>query len=254
MTRIVLLLAVTAMAICASGEERRLADLKIEYESSAVSHNTITGEPITNVGRYILQVASGVSYFYDPQTYFIDSLENDPQGKAMLRRVEEECYREWMDTGKEPFQLLKEKGLLRESRYKCLKNFADRNITVWNRSMGDRYRYEVDMDDLVWELADSVTTISGYECQMAIADYHGRRWIAWFAPEVAVQDGPWQLCGLPGLILDAVTADGSYRFKATAFQTCREALKDPFEDDRYFKTTRVAFLKMRDYSNRNRSA
>ncbi|MDE6768112.1 MAG: GLPGLI family protein, partial [Muribaculaceae bacterium] len=96
--------------------------------------------------------------------------------------------------------------------------------------------------------------VLGYECNAATADYHGRKWLAWFAPNIAVQDGPWQLCGLPGLILKAETMDGNYGFEIKGLQKCNEPLKTPFEDDRIFKTKRKSYLKMRDHTLRNRAA
>ena len=53
------------------------------------------------------------------------------------------------------------------------------------------------------------------ECVEATANYRGRTWTAWFAPEIPVQDGPWKLCGLPGLILEAHDANSDYIFEAT---------------------------------------
>ncbi len=64
-------------------------------------------------------------------------------------------------------------------------------------------------------MTDSVKNILGYDCFKAIAPYRGRRWTAWFAPEIPVQDGPWKLCGLPGLILEAYDTNHEYSFTAT---------------------------------------
>lgn len=230
------------------------ANLKVQYDKISNYHNTKTGEPIQSMNKFILQVAPAMSYFYDPQTYYIDSLEHDTNGRALLRQIEEDSYKEYMRTKTDPFEYRKKLGMLRNQRYKCLKDFNEGVITVWDSDMGDKYRYPVEIEDIQWNLTDSVKTVLGYECQLATAVYHGRGWHAWFAPEIAVQDGPWQLCGLPGLIMEAVTDDGRYGFVATGLQSCDEPLKDPFEDDKYFITKRIAFLKMKDYSRRNRSA
>lgn len=57
---------------------------------------------------------------------------------------------------------------------------------------------------------DSTADVLGYECVMAESDYHGRRWRAWFSPDLPLPFGPWKLHGLPGLILKA-EADAAFR-------------------------------------------
>ena len=255
MSRAFLISVLTVFSLAlAWADEKPNANLKVQYDKISNYHNTETGEPIQSVNKFILQVAPSMSYFYDPQTYYIDSLEHDPNGKALLRQIEEDSYKEYERTKTDPFEYRKKLGMLRNQRYKCLKDFNAGMITVWDSDMGDKYRYPVEIEDLQWDLTDSVKTVLGYECQLATAVYHGRKWYVWFAPEIAVQDGPWQLCGLPGLIMEAAADDDSYRFVATGLQSCDEPLKDPYEDDKYFITKRIPFLKMKDYSQRNRSA
>lgn len=63
------------------------------------------------------------------------------------------------------------------------------------------------------------------------------------------------MCGLPGLILEAETEDGEYGFEITGLQQCDESFKPVLIDpDKLFHSPRKAFLKMKDYGRRNRSA
>ena len=234
-------------------EDKPTAYMKAEYEAMSKSINTQTGDTIVHKNPFVLQIARDRSYYYHPQTYYVDSLENDPNGKLVINRARDEAYEAYGRTGVDPFKTLMDQGFMRASRYKCLQDFPAGKLIVRDSSMGDRYRYEVDMSDLVWEIGDSTKTVMGYDCVLATADYHGRHWTVWFAPEIAVQSGPWQLCGLPGLIMEAVTEDGNYGFTIQGLQKCDEPLKDPFEDDRYFKSTRKAFLKSKAYTQSNRA-
>lgn len=83
----------------------------------------------------------------------------------------------------------------------------------------DMFLLQEQMPNVDWELCpDSTTTILGYQCHMAKASVLGREWSAWFADELPMDNGPWLLRGLPGLILRAYTADGLFSFDATGIE------------------------------------
>ena len=247
---------ITTSVFSILAQEENTATFKAQYDEISYPHNAKTGERAEKVYRSILQVIPGkASYYYNPQTYYVDSLENDPMGKILLSQAWDEALHTAMeDSSEDLFQLLKSQGVSRESSYRCLKDFITEKIRVWDSNMGDKYRYDVDMNDLVWELGDSIKNVMGYDCQLAYTDYHGRRWEAWFAPEIAIQDGPWQLYGLPGLIMEAISVDGDYKFLIKGFQQCNEQLKNPYESENVFISKRKSYLKQKDYTRRNRSA
>ncbi|MDE6337956.1 MAG: GLPGLI family protein [Muribaculaceae bacterium] len=242
-------------SLTANAIEPSYAYLKAEYEAWNLRDEPPANDPENpKKNRFILQIAPGSSYYYDPQTFYVDSLKHDPNGRAIYDQAFEAALDEFMRTGADALKIMKEKGLMSKDHYRCRKDFESEEITIWNDSGADKYKYTIPMSELTWELSDSTTTVLGYECSSATADYHGRRWRAWFALDIAVQDGPWQLCGLPGLILKAETMDGNYGFEIKGLQKCNEPLKDPFEDDKTFKTKRKSYLKMRDHTLRNRAA
>ena len=63
-----------------------------------------------------------------------------------------------------------------------------------------------------WKLCGGEKTICGYPCKKATTTFRGRTWTAWYAPELPYSDGPWKLCGLPGLVLEANEAEGKIAF------------------------------------------
>lgn len=75
------------------------------------------------------------------------------------------------------------------------------------------WRYKEIWEKPAWDITEETKEIIGYQCIKAIADYRGRRWIAWFAPEIPIPEGPWKLGGLPGLILEAYDANRDYVFE-----------------------------------------
>lgn len=76
----------------------------------------------------------------------------------------------------------------------------------------DWFRYEEEIPDFGWELTDSVKTILGYECKGARCTFRGRDWTVYYAEDIPVMEGPWKLCGLPGLIMEAQAAGDEYSF------------------------------------------
>lgn len=67
--------------------------------------------------------------------------------------------------------------------------------------------------DLNWKLEDEFSKILNYDVQKATTEYGGRKWIAWFAKEIPIQDGPYKFKNLPGLILKVEDANQSHTFE-----------------------------------------
>lgn len=65
-----------------------------------------------------------------------------------------------------------------------------------------------------WTISDSLKTICGYDCIKATTTFRGRIYVAWFTKDLPWKEGPWKLCGLPGLILKAYDSKKHYYFMA----------------------------------------
>lgn len=93
------------------------------------------------------------------------------------------------------------------------KNYPEPGILTYVKEiLTDPYLYEETYERPAWQVKAEKKDIMGYACQKATADFRGRTWIAWFAPEVPVMEGPWKLHGLPGLILEAYDAEDDYHY------------------------------------------
>ena len=79
----------------------------------------------------------------------------------------------------------------------------------------DWFKYSEPIPALQWKIEGKDSVIAGYHCQAATASLRGRRWRAWFTLDIPVSDGPWKLCGLPGLILRATDEQGYFDFDCT---------------------------------------
>lgn len=63
-----------------------------------------------------------------------------------------------------------------------------------------------------WKVTSDKEKVLGYNVQKATANLNGRKWTAWFAPEIPVQDGPYNFYGLPGLIVKIEDSKGDHSF------------------------------------------
>lgn len=89
--------------------------------------------------------------------------------------------------------------------------------TLWDE-LNSLSRIEEPVTTEEWKLAGDTCTILGYHCSKAETDYKGRHWIVWYAEDIPISQGPWQLGGLPGLILKANDSRNQWIFTATGLE------------------------------------
>lgn len=86
-----------------------------------------------------------------------------------------------------------------------------------------------------WVISGDTCRILGYLCHKATTKFRGREYEVYFTQELPVNDGPWKLYGLPGLILEAKTIDGIFHFRAIGIQK----INDKPIDITYGKNTEI---------------
>ena len=69
-----------------------------------------------------------------------------------------------------------------------------------------------------WQLVEGDSIVCGYPCHKAQTTFRGRTWTAWYTLDLAYNDGPWKLCGLPGLILHAQDSTRQFIFDCTSIE------------------------------------
>lgn len=99
------------------------------------------------------------------------------------------------------------------------KNYPAGRLTHTEKICMDWLRYDEEMPRQDWELTDTTTNVLGYECQGARCSYRGREWTVFYAEDIPLADGPWKLCGLPGLIMKASDKEGHYTFECIGIKS-----------------------------------
>lgn len=177
---------------------------RITYEGKWVNNPSIKPYIYTE-SEMRLDIGNKVTYFYDRTKQLKDSL-----------------MREKAKTGNFDFSDLPKGGRFPFSYYK---NYPATGQSTHIESVGmENYKCTENIEIPNWQLvADSTADIIGYHCLSAKTKFKGRTWYAWYAEDIPMQEGPWKLCGLPGLILKAYDENREYEFTAIGMSTVKTA-------------------------------
>lgn len=226
------------------------ADIKVSYNYHKKFVRGSDGVIETDIPFVLLANATD-SKFYCPSSEYKDSLNTTPSGKALARKMLHAAIEKYTETKDRSVM----DGVAYRTQLYVFKNRAADRLTLYDYvGLPGHFFYSEPIDKIDWAVTDSVKTILGYECVMATADYHGRRWTAWFAPEIPVQDGPWKLQGLPGLILEAYEPTGQHYFKANGLEASSKEMVPIYNKERYEKISRIEMLRTERNARDNNNA
>ena len=168
---------------------------------------------------FILLAGQNCSKFYNSHSQWLDSIRCTKDGEQWHNQQALIMIGELMNKSREERESILNSSPLGHpvDLYVVRDNHK---FNVWDMVYHEYRKYSEPIEERTWTIVDDSTkTILGYECLMATADYHGRKWTAWFTPEVPINSGPWKLLGLPGLILEAIDSTGQHHFTAYGIQS-----------------------------------
>lgn len=239
-------------ALAKEKDEYPRAEIKVEYNY----HEKFMRGNVEVAERDIpmlLLANSQRSKFYSPETEYKDSLESTPSGSEISHQMLRAAVKAYIENNDE--------SLMNNYAYHTFmyvfKDAAKNEIVVYDKAGLIEYgTYTEDFSELIWEIGDSTKTVMGYECVMATTNYHGRHWTVWFTPEIPLQDGPWKLRGLPGLILEASEPTGQHTFTATGIERTDKEMVPVYTGGQkdYEKMPRKEMLRNLRHSRENGNA
>lgn len=193
------------------------AYLRCQYDYSWSSDTTNKEKRQTDL--MALEIGKNVTKFYSYKTYQTDSL-------LSVSSVDE---------------IMANPGKFSSGSSWCLyRNYPSGKETLTDKIATSLFSYEEEQPKLDWTICDSTGTILGYPVQKATCTFRGRSYIAWFAPEIAIPEGPYKFRGLPGLILEIYDTQNHYHYTLTGLSRC-EGLPITMKDSQYLKTTRKKY-------------
>lgn len=233
------------VAIAAMAQNK--ADIIVSYDSHMKNWETDTTQTINMT---LLANAAEAKYFNDISLW-TDSLKSTPEGKKQWQQILMAACMTQSPGGGISIDLTK--GPVKKVSTYVFTSLADDRLRLYAEFANAPCYYDEPLSEMQWQTTDSSTTILGYECVMATTEYHGRKWTAWFTPEIPVPFGPWKLRGLPGLILKA-EADNGRSIVATGIANTQRIISPMYSADTYQKTDRKKALAENEYFLDNREA
>ncbi|WP_177895565.1 GLPGLI family protein [uncultured Phocaeicola sp.] len=193
--------------------------------------------------RMILRIGKNVSQFYSWYTLQGDSMWTDPRGRKIAA---ERIFEALRTQNHENIIGERTDGYIYHS-------YPQKGITTTYTSQGGEdmrtpvtfLYFSEETPRQEWKIQDSVKQVLRYTCQLATAQFRGRLWYAWFTPDIPIDNGPWKLSGLPGLIVEAYDSQNYYYYTLTGIQTkkLQPVTFYNYWEKVFEKTTRLDYLK-----------
>lgn len=198
------LMALTGNIALAQSPDKVLA--KVNYAFSHIRDTTQKNNPYTENMALLIGRNASVYTSYDKATQDLErkklieeQMKNSPPGAPMHINV----GKSKPTTPIEYYTFIKENKLF----------IKEPLFTI--------YLTEETLPKIDWKVGKDTTSFSGLHCQKATARFKGRNWIAWYAPELPFQSGPWKLNGLPGLIVEAYDEKKEVQFLFAGFENVK---------------------------------
>lgn len=186
-------------------EDKEPAILEVHYIKTWVAdtlENRSYTDPMT------LRIGKTSAMFYPTKMMWADSLLQTDYA------LYEKLHREMNPLGQSEYKPLG--GMEREYLFR---NINDGETMIYRVIAGEHYSYTESTEMPVWQIQSETKEVLGYSCQLASCDFRGRRWYAWFSTDIPINEGPWKLFGLPGLVLEAWDSKKHYAYKAVGLYT-----------------------------------
>ncbi len=225
-----------AFVMCAYAKKKPLVldtTKVVAYYDEAWTFDTLKKEVRKDL--IMLEVGNKISKSVSYYSAQMDSLKSTAKGRKYMDQVNSAAW------ARRDF----EGGFHYRSHCYIYKDYPEvGKMKVTDFIMVADFTYEDSMNAQQWVIRDSTKEIKGIQAQLAECDFRGRHWIAWFAPSIAIMNGPWKFSGLPGLILDVEDSKKEYVFKFSGLKNIHRPIvfSNPRDSKTFEPTTRLKFL------------
>lgn len=193
------------------------ANIRIIYQLNQKA--TMEDMPIIIKDTMSLDIGDEWSFYYNLYKYRNDSLKLEKNNK-LRDKIQS------VTLIKDPMTILELKNMKtvifdekKDDSFQLFKNRkSDRLIVFDNISEELNVLFDETIPPFKWTIKEDTCTILDYPCTLASTSFRGRTYKVWFTLDIPINEGPWKLYGLPGLILKAETQDDLFKFAAIGIE------------------------------------
>ncbi len=237
MKKLLIVMMALALTIAAQAQDDGLAEMMAAMHAAKIHQDSIDtsslvavydyecqtqdadGEAVTDRMKVCLLVGQHCTRSFPYRKFRKERVwaEGEERAATGFLRLNEREYMEGYDFGSD-----EELPLLRSESYcfvpQVWMNYPDGMMTVRDAIPPTIYETREERKPIDWTLSGDTVTVGGYLCKTATCQFHGRQWTVRYAEDIPTTAGPWKLCGLPGLILEAEADGGIHRFTIAEIQ------------------------------------
>lgn len=180
-----------------------------------------------------LDIGSKVTKFYSQNEHIRDSIGNSGLKKGLSIYEINELRRGYpRGTRSIYYNFLKDQQRTISSNFGFLYTFYKESILIPN-----------------WKIESYTEKILGYNCKKASTHYLGREWIVYFTSEIPINQGPWKLWGLPGLIVKANDKNNIFQYELKGLEKLEKRnpiiyVSEDFEKRSYIEMDKKDFREL----------
>ena len=199
-------------------------NLKVTYDYKLKLGDSIVAQNVT------LYNEGGISYFFSNAKYETDSILSAREKREV-------------ETG----QRMSFKNLPNdEVVYFLKKKNSDGSINFYSNEFEQNLEYD-EHNNFDWKLVNSETKKNlNYTLKKATINKYGKDFIAWYCPEIPINDGPYKFYGLPGLIFEIYDTNNNHHFTLNSIQKSSVDTNLLFRKQKFIVVTKDKYLSFRD--------
>ena len=126
------------------------------------------------------------------------------------------------------------------------KKLSNKEIVYYSDEFDEHEFKYSEKPEFIWKISSESKEILGTKVFLATTQYAGRKYSAYFSPEIPIQDGPYKFLGLPGLILEIYDEKMDHHFLAIGISKDKKiSIDGRIAKGKYIETSKSKFIEMR---------